>query len=58
MLQRRELSLRAKSGLMQRSKKDSLFDHLIGQSENIRGYLKPECLGRSKIYYELELSWL
>ena len=47
----------ANSGLMQRSKKRSLFDHLIGAGEQRRRHREAECLGSFEVDHQLILSW-
>jgi hypothetical protein len=42
---------------MHRSKRHTLFDHLIGGGEQRWRYGQPECLGRLKIDHQLVLGW-
>src|SRR5215472_2437522 len=42
-----------KSGLTRRSKKELLFDHLVGAGEQRRGHVKTKCLRAFQIDYQL-----
>jgi hypothetical protein len=47
----------AKSGLMHRSKEQSLFDHLVGTAEHLRWHCETQGLGRLEIDHQAEFRW-
>src|SRR5262249_25697980 len=52
----RSCPLWAKSGLMQRSKNDSLFDQLVGELLEMQRHVEAECLCGLEVDHKLELG--